>query len=326
MRDLKQEILSRTADDLEKIEIALKNNMNPYLDIVSEVAGHILFSGGKRLRPLIMVLSSRICGYKGDYDIVFSTMFEYLHAATLLHDDLVDGAKIRRGKPVANMVWDNSIAVLVGDFLLARALSITAKTGNIKILDVISEVTENMSQGEIQQLLKKGDINISEKEYNEVIWHKTAVLFQGACRVSALIANAPEEEEKALSEYGLNLGMAFQMADDLLDYTEDSAALGKQVGADLREGKLTLPLIHALKTADEEDRARIKDTIKNENFSIDDFKRLIDLLYKHNGIGYTRQMAADHIDRAKQALTIFDHSETKEVLISIADYALARKT
>jgi len=169
MTNLKREILSMVEKDLKEIEIALTDNLNPYLDLVSDVAGHILFAGGKRLRPLLMVLSARICGYKGGYDKIFSTIFEYLHAATLLHDDLVDGARIRRGKPVANSIWGNPTAVLVGDFLLARGLSIAAATGKPRIIKIIAEITENMSQGEIHQLMRKGSLDLTEEEYLEVI-------------------------------------------------------------------------------------------------------------------------------------------------------------
>ncbi len=325
MRDLKREILPMVEKDLKEIEIALADNLNPYLDLVSDVAGHILFAGGKRLRPLLMVLSARICGYKGNYDKIFSTTFEYLHAATLLHDDLVDGAKLRRGKPVANSIWGNSTAVLVGDFLLARGLSIAAATGKLKVIKVIAGVTESMSQGEIHQLMRKGALDLTEAEYMEIIRRKTAVLFEGACRISAFMANASKREEKAVSGYGYNMGMAFQMADDLLDYTLDTRALGKEVGADLKEGKLTLPVIYALKEADRNDRLRMKAIIQNKTFSVPDFKLLIKLLEKYGGIAYTKERAKNHIEKAKKTLLVFKPSKTRRILEYIADYALSRK-
>lgn len=325
MKDLKGEILSMVEKDLKEIEIALADNLNPYLDLVSDVAGHILFDGGKRLRPLLMVLSARICGYKGDYDKIFSTTFEYLHAATLLHDDLVDGAKLRRGKPVANSIWGNSTAVLVGDFLLARGLSIAAATGKLKIIKVIAGVTESMSQGEINQLMRKGALDLTEAEYMDIIWRKTAVLFEGACRTSAFIANASKREEKAVSGYGYNMGMAFQMADDLLDYTLDTKALGKEVGADLKEGKITLPVIYALKKAGKTDRQRMEAIIKMNEFSVREFKSLIELLEKYGGIAYTKGRAKEYIEKGKRALLIFKPSKTRKLLEYIADYALVRK-
>nr|WP_306304165.1 polyprenyl synthetase family protein [Desulfosarcina cetonica] len=185
MSDLKAKILTAVRDDLEAIEIALADNLNPHFDLVSQVAGHILFAGGKRLRPLLMVLCARLCGHSGNHTARFATIFEYLHAATLLHDDLVDDADMRRGRPVAHLVWDNPTAVLTGDFLLARGLSTAADTGLCEVIHVIAGITENMSQGEIRQMARKGDLSLSEAEYLEVIRCKTAVLFEGACRTGA---------------------------------------------------------------------------------------------------------------------------------------------
>ena len=325
MSDLKQKILSAVESDLEDIEKALSDNLNPYLDLVSDVAGHILFSGGKRLRPLLMVLSARMCSYNGNYEKTFSTALEYLHTATLLHDDLVDGATLRRGKTVAHATWGNSITVLVGDYLLARALSISAGTGRLRVVQVLAELTENMSQGEVHQLMRKGDVKLTEDEYLVVIRRKTAVLFKAACQVSAIIADAPEDKEKALAEYGYNLGIAFQMADDLFDYTLQTSDFGKEVGADLREGKLTLPVIYALKQANSSDRDLMIKIIRNPDFTTDDFKTLLDLLVKYGGIDYTQETAASYIDTAKNALALFEPSPTKETMLDIADYALARR-
>jgi len=324
MKDLKHRILATVKDDLDDIEKALSDNLNPYLDLVSEVAGHILFSGGKRLRPLLMILSARICGYNGDYEKTFSTALEYLHAATLLHDDLVDGATLRRGKPVAHSKWGSSITVLVGDYLLARALSISAATGRLRVVQILAGLTENMSQGEVHQLMRKGDISLTEDEYKEVIRRKTAMLFEAACRVSAIIADATEEQEKALAEYGHNLGIAFQMADDLFDYTLRTSDFGKEVGADLREGKLTLPVIYALQQAQPGDRDLMIKIIRDQDFSEADFKFLTELLEKYGGLRYTQNTAASYIDTAKKALAVFDPSPTKDTMLDIAEYALAR--
>ncbi len=325
MSDLKQKILSIVEDDLADIEDALKQNLNPYLDIVSKTASHILFSGGKRLRPLLMVLSARICGYKGNYDKTFSTIFEYLHTATLLHDDLVDEAAIRRGKPVANAIWGNSIAVLVGDFLFARSLSIAAETGITKVIKILAETAEAVSQGEIHQLIRKGSLDVSEAEYMQIIRNKTAVLFQGVCHVSSLLADAPKDKEIALSEYGLNFGIAFQMADDLLDYTSDTSILGKEVGADLREGKLTLPVIHSLQNANSKDRSAMEQIIKNSDFSIKEFEILIQMMKKYGGISYTEKLAAEYVKNAKSVLSVFNPSKTRKILEDIADYTLVRE-
>ncbi|MBL7180518.1 MAG: polyprenyl synthetase family protein [Pseudomonadota bacterium] len=325
MSDLKHKILAMVKDDLAEIEVALEQNLRPQLDLVSKIAGHILFSGGKRLRPLLMVLSARLCGYGGNYDKTFSTIFEYLHAASLLHDDLVDEAAMRRGKPAAHLVWDNPSAVLVGDFLMARALSIAAAVRQPDVIQVVAEITENMSQGEIHQLMRKGHLDLTEAEYMDIIRRKTAVLFQGACRVSALIAEASKEKEAALAKYGFNLGIAFQMIDDLLDYTLDTHVLGKVVGADLKEGKLTLPVIYALRAADAKDRRLMEKIITDKDFSVHDFKTLIGLLHKYGGITYTQNLAADYGQNAKGALAVFEGSTTKEILMMLADYTLVRE-
>lgn len=325
MIDLKQRIIAAVETDLQEIEKALSENLNPYYQLVSDVAGHILFSGGKRLRPLLMVLCARLCGYQGTEDKKFSTIFEYLHAATLLHDDIVDGADIRRGRKVAHKLWDNPTTVLTGDFLLARGLSIAAQTGLNTVIQVIAGITESMSQGEIRQLEKKGNIDLSEAEYMDVIERKTAVLFRGACKTGALIAGASKERADALAAYGYHLGMAFQMADDLLDYTLDSKALGKETGADLKEGKLTLPVIHALKDADQREKDQIIGIIKNADFSENDFQTLIEMLNQAGGIAYTKQLATRHVEEAKDHIADFQGSESKAVLKDIADYALARK-
>lgn len=324
MKDLKARILGLVADDLAEIEAELEHHLNPQLELVREVAGHILFSGGKRLRPLLLVLAARMCNYKGRYDKTFSISLEYLHAATLLHDDLIDEAELRRGRPVAHAIWGNATTILVGDFLLARALAIAAGTGNIDIIKVVSGITENMSQGEIHQLSRKGDLSLSEAEYREVIWRKTAVLFEGACRSAALLAGAPEDRIEALARYGANLGMAFQMADDLIDYTSDTQALGKKAGADLREGKLTLPVIAALKAAGE-NRQRMEAIIANPGFTEAEFAELKELLERYGGLAYTRDKAREHVDSAKAALRHFSPSKTKDILNDLAEFTLQRR-
>jgi len=325
MSNLKQRILSAVEADLGAVEAALSENLTPYLDQVSEAARHILFSGGKRLRPLLMILSARLCGYAGDYDITFSTSFEYLHAATLLHDDLVDDADLRRGQPVAHSKWGNSTAVLVGDFLFARALSIAAETDRPEIIRVMAAITEDMSQGEIHQLMRKGAVDLTESEYNEIIRRKTAILIQGACRSGAILAGAGKDEEMGLARYGFHIGIAFQMADDLLDYISDTHVLGKTVGADLREGKLTLPVIYALAHASEPDRVWMEGIIQKGAFTDDEFTRITGILEAYGGITHTRQMAVQHISTAKDALSCFEPSKTKDILFDMADYALERK-
>ncbi len=325
MKGLRERILETVSQDLAAIEESLVENLKPYLPFVSHVAKYIMFSGGKRIRPLLMVLSARLCGYKGDYDKTLSVVFEYLHAATLLHDDLVDGAKVRRGNPVAHSIWGAPGAVLVGDFLLARSIAIAAETDRMAILDILAHTTAQMSEGEIHQLLTKGNLDLDEAQYMDVIKRKTACLIQAACQVGALLADAPKDQEQALAEYGYNLGVAFQVVDDLLDYTADEKVLGKATGSDLREGKLTLPLIYALNRATSDDRNRMETIIGAPDLTKADFDSILGLARQYGGIEYTKKLARKHIEQAKKCLDVFDASKPRILLEDLAEYVLARK-
>jgi octaprenyl-diphosphate synthase len=323
--ELKQRILEAISKDVAAIEIALTENLKPYLPLVSQVTEYIMFSGGKRIRPVLMILSARLCGYEGNYDKTLSVVFEYLHAATLLHDDLVDDAEVRRGNPVAHSIWGNPATVLVGDFLLARSISIATETGQIPIVEAISHTTAQMSEGEIHQLLHKRDLAMDEKQYMEVIRRKTACLIETACKVGALLAGASKIQIQTLTQYGHNLGCAFQLVDDILDYTADEKVLGKAIGTDLREGKLTLPLIYALANAPEKDRQQMETIIRIGKANTTDFDIILELVSKHGGIAYARNRAKTLIDQAKQRLTLFESSKSRSVLEDLADYVLTRE-
>ncbi|MFA5904350.1 MAG: polyprenyl synthetase family protein [Desulfobacula sp.] len=324
-KDLKQSIIEMTKEDLEKVETALLNHLNPNLDLVREIASHLLFSGGKRLRPLLMIHSARLCGYTGGSEIEFSTIFEYLHAATLLHDDVVDKADTRRGKKAAHTQWSAPKVVLTGDFLLALSLEIAARTRQPDIISVIAGITRDMSQGEINQLEKKGKLDLTEKEYLDIIEKKTAVLIQGACQSGAILAEASMEKQNALKQYGFHTGMAFQMADDLLDYTSTKEEIGKTPGADIREGKLTLPLIHSLVNASKEDRAWMERIVTDAAFSPGQFQQLREKLIQYKGIEYTRKCAQDHVEKAIGCLDGFEEGLSKSLLCMIAGYSIERK-
>ncbi len=324
-KDLKKRIIEMTKEDLEKVETDLLRHLNPNLELVREIASHLLFSGGKRLRPLLMIHSARLCGYSGGFEIEFSTIFEYLHAATLLHDDVVDKADTRRGKKAAHTQWSAPKVVLTGDFLLALSLEIAAKTRQPDIISVIAGITKDMSQGEISQLEKKGKLDLTEEEYLDVIEKKTAVLIQGACESGAILAEASREKQTALKRYGFHTGMAFQMADDLLDYTGTKEEIGKTPGADIREGKLTLPLIHGLAQASKEDRMWMEKIIEDSEFSPEQFERLKKKLIRYKGIDYTRKCARDHVEKAIHCLTGFTDGPSKELLCMIAGYSIERK-
>ncbi|MBU0973609.1 MAG: polyprenyl synthetase family protein [Proteobacteria bacterium] len=323
--DIKAKIIQQVAPDLVRVEKALEENLSPNLELVRKIASHLLFSGGKRLRPLLMIHSARICGYTSGFEILFSIIFEYLHAATLLHDDVVDEAEMRRGKCAAHTRWSAPQVVLTGDFLLARALAIAAQTCEPRVISVIANITQAMSQGEIDQLEKKGQRDLSEAQYLKIIEQKTAVLIQGACQSGAIISKASSEKEDALASYGYHLGMAFQMADDLLDYTATAEELGKNPGADMREGKLTLPLIRSLVNASERERAWIYQVMEDTNFNQDRFEALKEKLIALGGIDYTQARAIDHVARAKACLGTFEASDSSALLALIADYSIERK-
>ena len=324
-KDIKKEIISLAGPDLSLVEQALEANLTPNLDLVRQVAGHLLFAGGKRLRPLLMIHAARMCGVQTGQEIEFSIMFEYLHAATLLHDDVVDGSDTRRGKPCAHTLWDAPTVVLTGDFLLATALMIAARTKSTRVIEVIAQITADMSQGEILQMEKKGNPDLTENEYNEIIERKTAVLIQGACRTGAIVAKADQNRETALKNYGWHLGMAFQMADDLLDYTATADQLGKNPGADMREGKLTLPLIYSLGKADAQNREWMLAAMARSQFNPEEFEDLKERLTRLGGIEYTNNRALAHVQSARTALDIFPESASKHLLELIADYSILRK-
>lgn len=320
----KAAFLDPLQEDLEKIETALEKNLDAYLEIVTHAASHLLFSGGKRLRPLLMLLSSRLCGREPENAISLSTIFEYLHTASLLHDDLVDEAEVRRGNPVAHSVYGNAVAVLVGDFLVARSISIATTSGKLAVIKEIAKLAESMTQGEIHQLTGKGRLDLSEDEYMTVIRNKTAVLIRGACIVGGEIADADEKAKQHLGEYGLNLGIAFQMADDLLDYISDTTTLGKEVGRDIQEGKITLPLIHALGQADPVSRDHMENIIQKPEKTSEDIGIIVEYLNRFGGIEYTRKKAKAFVNKAVHALSSFQDSKTKQILAALAEYALFR--
>jgi octaprenyl-diphosphate synthase len=273
-----------------------------------------------------MVLAARLLNYKGDDQYALSIVFEYLHAATLLHDDVVDNAELRRGQPSANTLWGNAAVVLVGDFLLATSFFLSVLSGNLKILRVLSETTTSMAEGEVLQLINSGNLEVSEQDYIEVITRKTAILISAACQIGAILGDASEEREEAMRRFGLNLGIAFQLRDDFLDYTGSEAEFGKPVGKDLQEGKITLPLIRALKSSDNKDRHRLVDLITSDSIQEETFAEVKQIIKRYEGLDYTDQLASHYITEAKSALAIFPPSPTRESLLEIADYVVARRT
>ncbi len=323
----KEKILAAIKDDLEKIEATLRANFASYVPFINDVSQYIIFAGGKRLRPLLMVLSARLCGCQKDEGQIYrlSVLFEYLHAATLLHDDVVDNALFRRGRKAAHTLWGNQAVILVGDFLYSRAIRIAVEEGNMAILDVISRTTTLMSEGEVLQLINCDNVELTEEEYMEVIYRKTAALISAACEVGAIFAENGAKYVDLMREFGRHLGLAFQITDDLLDYLGVTQETGKEVGNDFKEGKVTLPLIVALSKADETDRNRLLALIKDIEPTPETFQEAVNLIEKYDGFTYTRRRAEEHINQALSFLQGLPRNETRDLLEGIAHYVLIRR-
>jgi octaprenyl-diphosphate synthase len=315
-------ILKDLETDVVAINQALVTNLQTHVPFISEVGRHILLSGGKRVRPLLFLLSARLCGCQGNHLTDFSTIFEYLHAATLLHDDVVDAASVRRGISTANTIWGNQAVILVGDFLLAKSLSLAVDTDKLKVLKVLAHTTTLMAEGEILQLLHAGNLDLTEEQYFEVTIRKTAALMSAACQIGAILAGVSEAQEEALTQFGLNLGISFQVVDDILDFTGDVRQLGKPVINDLKEGRITLPLIHALAHVSEADRRRLRDLaqeVKPENAP-----DILALLQKNGSLDYAREQARQFTLKAQENLKFFPESLEKSYFWAITEELLQR--
>jgi octaprenyl-diphosphate synthase len=308
--------------DIAAINAALAANLQTHVPLIAEVGRHILLSGGKRIRPLLFILAARMCGQRSNNLADFSTIFEYLHAATLLHDDVIDAAQVRRGTTTANNIWGNHAVILVGDFLLSKALSLAVTTDRLKILKVLAQATTQMAEGEILQLIHAGDLNLNEAQYFEVITRKTAILMSAACQIGGILAGAPPAQEEALAQMGLNLGITFQLVDDILDYTGDQKQLGKEVGADLREGRITLPLIHALAQAAPQDRERLTEMAKS--LTPEMAPELRTLLNKYGSLDHARSLARQYTRQAQENLALFEPCTEKTYFQIITEELLAR--
>ena len=318
-------LFAQLDEDLQRIEEEINKNLQSSVPLIALVTRYIMRSGGKRLRPLLTVLAARLLNYQGDDQYGLSIVFEYLHAATLLHDDVVDHAELRRGRPSANTLWGNAAVVLVGDFLLATSFFLSVTSGNLKILRILSETTTFMAEGEVLQLINSDNLEISEEEYIEVIRRKTAILISAACQIGAILGRADEEQEEAMRSFGLNLGIAFQLRDDFLDYTGSAEEFGKPVGKDLQEGKITLPLIHALQSSNDGDRQRLVELIISDHNYQQIFTEVKKIIQAYQGLDYTDKLAIHYITEAKSALSIFPESPTRQSLLEIAEYVISRR-
>ncbi|MEL6376082.1 MAG: polyprenyl synthetase family protein [Pseudomonadota bacterium] len=291
---------------------------------IPEVTAHLVEEGGKRLRPMLTLATADLCGYGGGYDVHLAATVEFIHTATLLHDDVVDESAQRRGRPTANLLWDNKSSVLVGDYLFARAFQLMVETGSLRVLDILSNAAATIAEGEVLQLSAARDLRTDEAIYLQVVRGKTAALFSAATEVGGVIADVPEEQIQALFDYGDALGIAFQIVDDLLDYQGDSKATGKNVGDDFRERKLTLPVIKAVAQANEEEHAFWQRTIEKGDQNDGDLAQALRLLDEHNALDQTKEDAKAWSEKAKSALTLLPQHPVRDMLHALADYVVAR--
>jgi len=320
-----EEVIRLIKGDLDTLENSIEKLLTTRVTFIRDVVHHLVKSGGKRIRPILVILSSKLCGYEADGHLPYAAIVEFIHTATLLHDDVVDNAETRRGTATANTVWGNESSVLVGDFLFSKSFDLMVSGGNEEILKVMSKATTDLAEGEILELLKTSDAKTEEAEYFEVIGCKTAVLLSAACEIGALLGKVDNEKRTALREFGFHLGMAFQLTDDLLDYTSDDKTLGKDAGRDLKEGKVTLPLIHALKFATGEERASIEQGLTKKRVTRKDFRTIKGIIERYEGLSYTAELSQGHIIRAKELLKVFPDSPYKKALQDLADHILERE-
>ncbi len=320
-----QDVFQRYSDDLKRVEECMDFHLRSEIDLIPEIIQHLIGSGGKRFRPLLLLICADLCGYRGQKCYTLSAVIEFIHTATLLHDDVIDKAETRRGKVSANNVWGNAASVLVGDFLYSKAFKLMADEDNLAVIKLMAASTNVMSEGEVFQLVKCGDIDITEAEYLTIIEKKTSILMSAACASGAILGSAAQKRIDALAGFGLRLGSAFQITDDTLDYIAREEEFGKSIGKDLEEGKMTLPLIHTLIKCTSAEKDRIKKIIESKGADGNAIREIVTIINRYDGISAALNKAATYIDEGKASLAIFADSEAKAALLTIADFILERR-
>ncbi len=311
--------LKAVESDFSAVNDLIIANLHSDVGLVENIGHYIVRSGGKRLRPVVVLLSALANGYQGKQHLAMAAVIEFIHTATLLHDDVVDVSALRRGRETANNQWGNAPSVLVGDFIYSRAFQMLVEVGDMQIMSVIADATNLISEGEVQQMANAGNASIDKATYDEVIYRKTAKLFESAARVGAILATVDSE---SMAAYGKHLGMAFQIVDDVLDYQGDSESIGKNIGDDLGEGKMTLPLIYARDNTDARERDLICASISNKSAA--DFAVILDIVQRSDGLVYSQKQAEYHAEQAKQALSALPDSVFKSALCDLADFSVSR--
>jgi octaprenyl-diphosphate synthase len=319
-----EELHRLVADDLAAVDRTIIDQMQSPVDLIPQLAGYLISSGGKRLRPMLTLAAAKLCGSAGRRQVDLAACVEFIHTATLLHDDVVDESNLRRGQASANAVWGNQASVLVGDFLLSRAFELMVADGSLRVLQILSHASAVIAEGEVLQLTTANDTETDEAAYLQVIESKTARLFAAACQIGAVIGDSPAAEEKALEQYGQNLGIAFQLIDDVLDYSAVQEKLGKTVGDDFREGKITLPVILSFRRGNDEERAFWRRTMEDLEQQADDLARAQGLMTRHGALDDTVKRARHYGDRARDALAIFPESPMKSAMLEIVEFCIDR--
>ena len=318
------QLTALVADDLVRVNQLIVDKMDSPVALIPQLAGHIIAAGGKRLRPMITLAAADLCGYQGDRQLSLAACVEFIHTATLLHDDVVDDSDLRRGQDSAKAVWGNQASVLVGDFLFSRAFQLMVQDGSLRVLKILSDASATIVVGEVMQLMTTNDTETSEEAYLEVIRAKTAKLFAAAAEIGAVVAERPAAEAEALESYGMNFGIAFQLVDDVLDYSAEQAQLGKTIGDDFREGKISLPVVLAWRRGTETDRDFWRRTLENMEQHDGDLEHAIALMNKYDALSDTIERSRHYGSIARDALGIFPESEIKRALINLIDFCIDR--
>ncbi len=308
--------------DWQQVDTLIQKSLHSPVELIEKICQHIIQSGGKRLRPLLTLLSAKLCDYPGTDHIRLAVIVEFIHTATLLHDDVVDASGLRRGQPTANSLWGNQASVLVGDFLYSRTFQLLTEMQHLPIMQILANATNTIAEGEILQLVNRNNPQVSEQNYLDVIRSKTAVLFAAATELGVAVAQHSPEQQQAMADYGLHLGMAFQMIDDWLDYAVNAEESGKNPGDDLADGKITLPLIYAMQHSSPAESQLIRKAI--EQGTSQDFKAILEIIASTQAFAYVRRCAQHHADKAKAALAIFPDNHYRQSLIALAQLAVDR--
>jgi octaprenyl-diphosphate synthase len=321
--DLSQ-IFEPIREDLDLVEREFARHVESRVELIPQIGRYIQQSGGKRIRPALLLMAARLAGYTGDRSVLYASVVEFIHTATLVHDDIIDDATLRRGKLAVHSRWGNDITVLLGDYLYIKSMALALTQDSLNIIRLLCDVTLRMIEGELYQLTKQGVVDLTEDEHLEIIRRKTAYLFAGCAEIGGLLGGVSPERALALREYGFNLGMAFQIVDDLFDYVADESALGKPIGSDLREGKVTLPVIYLLKQGDERADTIVRSVVQDRTISPEDWRTLKGLLGEYRAIDRASERALEFVGLAKQCLEVFPPTREREALMALPDYVLSR--